>query len=143
MGAVHLQTRETGEPSSLLPRTVLVVDDEPDMRLYLRICLRSLALPFGRVIEAADGLEALRVIRSEPVDLVISDVALPGFDGRRLTRAIREDAALHHVLVLLISSEAVLGDSAADGFLFKPFNTRQLAAALDKLAPRPPMPSGR
>ena len=140
MGAVHVQTRTTGE-SSTLPRTVLVVDDEPDMRLYLRSCLRSLALPFERVIEAADGLEALRLVRSEPVDLVISDVALPGLDGRRLTRAIRDDAALHHVLVLLISGEAVLGDSAADGFLFKPFNTRQLAAALDKLAPRPSIAS--
>ena len=143
MGAVHLQTRETGEPSNPLPRTVLVVDDEPDMRLYLRSCLRSLALPFERVIEAADGFEALRLVRSEPVDLVISDIALPGLDGRRLTQAIRDDAALHHVLVLLISGEAVLGDSVADGFLFKPFNTRQLADALGRLAPRPSTPSER
>ena len=60
-----------------------------DMRLYLRSCLRGLALPFDRVIEAGDGLEALRLVRSGTVSLVISDVGLPGLDGRRLSRAIR------------------------------------------------------
>jgi two-component system chemotaxis response regulator CheY len=119
-----------------LPRTVLVVDDEPDMRLYIRTCLRTLALPFDRVIEAADGLEAWRLVRCETVDLVISDVGVPGLDGRRLSRAIRDDATLGHVSVLLISGENVLGDSTADGFLLKPFNSHQLLAALDRLPPR-------
>jgi DNA-binding response OmpR family regulator len=88
------------------------------------------------VIEAADGLEALRLVRSGAVALVISDVVLPGLDGRRLTRAIRDDAALQHVSVLLISGEAVGAESAADGFLIKPFNTHQLSAALGGLPPR-------
>ena len=136
MGAVQCQTRGTGEPVETLPRTVLVVDDDADMRLYLRSCLRSLGSPFERVIEAADGLEALRLVRSGAVALVISDVGLPGLDGRRLTRAIRDDAALQHVSVLLISGEAVGAESAADGFLIKPFNTHQLSAALGGLPPR-------
>ena len=120
------------------PQTVLVVDDDADMRLYLRSCLRGLASPFERVIEAADGLEALRLVRTGDVDLVITDVGLPGIDGRRLSRAIRDDAALGHVSVLLISGDGVLGDSIADGFLLKPFNTHQLLAALQGLDPRPP-----
>lgn len=119
-------------------RTVLLVDDDADMRLYLRSCLRVVALPFDRVIEAADGLEALRLMRSETVDVVISDVGLPGLDGRRLTRAIRDDASLRHIAVLLISGDGLMGDSAADGFLFKPFNSHQLVAALDGLVPRQP-----
>ena len=117
-------------------RTVLLVDDDADMRLYLRSCLRVVALPFARVIEAADGLEALRLVRSEAVDVVISDVGLPGLDGRRLSRAIRDDATLRHVSVLLISGDGVLGESAADGFLVKPFNSTQLLAALDGLVLR-------
>ena len=117
-------------------RTVLLVDDDADMRLYLRSCLRVAALPLSRVIEAADGLDALRLVRSEAVDVVISDVGLPGLDGRRLTRAIRDDASLDHVSVLLISGDTMIGESAADGFLFKPFNSHQLLAALDALAPR-------
>ena len=136
MGPVPLTTPEAEVPGSALPATVLIVDDDPDMRLYLRSCLRGLASPFQRVIEAADGLEALRLLRSVAVSLVISDVALPGLDGRRLTRAIRDDAALAHVTVLLISGETVLGDSHADGFLSKPFNTHQLLAALDRLPAR-------
>jgi CheY-like chemotaxis protein len=135
MGAVRLQTRDASERVSALPQTVLIVDDDDDMRLYLRSCLRGLAAPFERVIEAADGLEALRLVRSGAVSLVISDVALPGLDGRRLTRAIRDDAALGHVAVLLISGETVLGESAADGFLTKPFNSHQLLAALEGLVP--------
>ena len=131
MGAVQLQRLETNDQSGVLPRTVLLVDDDADMRLYLRSCLRGLAAPLDRVIEAADGLEALRLVRSGDVDLVISDVGLPGIDGRRLSRAIRDDAALRHVSVLLISGDGVLGDSTADGFLLKPFNTHQLLAALN------------
>ena len=138
MGTVQLQTREADEEASPLPRTVLLVDDDADMRLYLRSCLRGLASPFDRVIEAADGLEALRFVRSGSVDLVISDVGLPGLDGRRLTRAIRDDASLLHVSVLLISGDGDLGDSTADGFLMKPFNSRQLLTALDGLTPRGP-----
>lgn len=136
MGAVPLTTPEAEVHVSALPPTVLIVDDDPDMRLYLRSCLRGLASPFQRVIEAADGLEALRLVRSVAVSLVISDVALPGLDGHRLTRAIRDDAALSHVTVLLISGETGIGDSYADGFLNKPFNTHQLLAALDRLPAR-------
>ena len=138
MGAVALTTPEAEVQVSALPPAVLIVDDDPDMRLYLRSCLRGLASPFQRVIEAADGLEALRLVRSGAVSLVISDVALPGLDGRRLTRAIRDDVALSHVAVLLISGESVLDESSADGFLSKPFNTHQLLAALGRLPARHP-----
>jgi two-component system, chemotaxis family, chemotaxis protein CheY len=138
MGTVPLHTDpESREGVGTLPRTVLLVDDDSDMRLYLKSCLRVLAYPFDRVIEAADGLEALRLVRSGTVDLVISDVGLPGLDGRRLSRAIRDDGALAHVSVLLISGDAVMGESTADGFLFKPFNSQQLHAALGALVPRP------
>ena len=136
MGALQVRMNDGVEPVSALPPAVLIVDDDPDMRLYLRSCLRGLTSPFERVIEAADGLEALRLVRSGAVNLVISDVVLPGLDGRRLTRAIRDDVALSHVSVLLISGEAVLGESSADGFLTKPFNTHQLLAALDRLPTR-------
>jgi CheY-like chemotaxis protein len=143
MDVVQLHLREA-DRVDVRARTVLVVDDDRDMRLYLRSCLRSLTSPFDRVIEAADGLEALHVVRSDAVDLVICDIGLPGIDGRRLCRAIRDDAALRHVAVLLISGESPLGESSADGFLAKPFNSQQLRAALDAMQPRraaPPLES--
>ena len=121
----------------MTPLTVLLVDDDPDMRLYLRSCLRSPALHVERVLEAADGLEALKLARMGGVHLVISDVVVPGLDGRALCRAIRETPELDDVTVLLISGEDGPGsaDGYADGFLAKPFNSQQLLAALEGLLP--------
>ena len=117
--------------------TVLLVDDDADMRLYLRTCLGSLGLRVERVLEAADGLEALRLLGSGEVHLVISDILVPGLDGRSLCSAIRKAPELDEVAVLLISGEDGAGvrGSDADGFLAKPFNCRQLVAALQGLLP--------
>jgi CheY-like chemotaxis protein len=115
--------------------TVLIVDDDLDMRLYLRGCLRGLGGAVGRVIEAGDGVEALRLVRADAVGLVISDVALPLMDGRALRQAIREDAAHAHLPVLLISGEpeSAVRVRPDDAFLPKPFNARELLAAVKSL----------
>ena len=120
-----------------MPLTVLLVDDDPDMRLYLRTCLRNPGLQVARVLEAGDGVEALRLARSGGVDLVISDIVVPGLDGRALCRAIRGIPEQAEVTVLLISGEDGPGsaESDADGFLAKPFNSQQLLAALEGLLP--------
>ena len=111
---------------------MLLVDDDPDMRLYLRTCLRSPGLDVERVLEAADGLEAFKLVRSGGVHLVICDIVVPGLDGRALCRAIRETPELDDIAILLISGEDGAGSSEgdADGFLAKPFNSQQLVAAL-------------
>jgi CheY-like chemotaxis protein len=117
------------------PVTALVVDDDPDMRGYLRSCLRGLDARIERVLEAADGLEALAVVRSGAVRLVLADVVMPGLDGQALCRAIKSDPALRHVGVLLISGmdERPPADTGADGFLAKPFNASQVSAAVESL----------
>jgi CheY-like chemotaxis protein len=118
--------------------TVLIVDDDPDMRLYLRGCLRGLGDGGATVLEAADGTEALRLFTSSPVDLVISDVILPRLDGRSLLQAIRSGPARRHVPVLLISGQEQAGpaDGAAAAWLPKPFNARQLLTAVEQLLAR-------
>ena len=83
------------------PLTVLLAAGDPDMRYYLRGCLRHHAPPVARIVEAGDGLEALRAVRTGAVDLVISDVAIPALDGRRLARAIRAHPAAGRGLVVL------------------------------------------
>jgi CheY-like chemotaxis protein len=124
-----------GDPIAL---TVLLVDDDPDMRLYLRTCLRSPSLDIARVLEAADGVEALQLTRAGGVNLVISDIVVPGLNGRELCRAIRDSPELDDVTVLLISGEdpSAADSSGADGFLAKPFNGSQLLAALEGLLPQ-------
>lgn len=129
-----------GDPVDVLSRTVLLVDADPDMRLYLRSCLRSLTPPLERVLEAADGLDALRLVGAGGVDLVIADVALPGLDGRRLRRAIRDDMAFARVAVLLLDSDASAEEHAGDGVLAGPFNGRRLLEALHAPVRRLPPP---
>jgi CheY-like chemotaxis protein len=118
--------------------TILIVDDDPDMRLYLRGCLRGLGEAAGPVIDAADGVEALRWVRADVVGLVISDVVLPRIDGRALREAIRGDALHAHLPILLISGEsgAALPMGPDDAFLAKPFNARDLLAAVRRLMNR-------
>jgi CheY-like chemotaxis protein len=112
--------------------TILIVDDDPDMRIYLRGCLRGLGAAVGQVIDAADGVEALRRVRAHGVGLVISDVVLPRLDGVGLRQAIREDPLHANLPVLLISgeSDAAPPSGPDDAFLAKPFNARDLLAAV-------------
>jgi CheY-like chemotaxis protein len=112
--------------------TILIVDDDPDMRLYLRGCLRGLGEAVGPVIDAADGVEALRRVRADGVGLVISDLVLPRMDGVGLRQAIRGDPVYARLPVLLISGEpgAALLSGPDDAFLPKPFNARELLAAV-------------
>ena len=120
----------------VLPLTVLIVDADADMRLYLRSCVAGLTVPVAHVLDAADGIVALRLVRGGDVDLVIAAVALPGLDGRRLRQAIHDDATLGHVAVLLLDANLTATERAGDGVLAGPFNGRGLLAALDALPRR-------
>jgi len=97
--------------------------------------VRGLGEAAGSVIDAADGVEALRRVRADGVGLVISDVVLPRMDGLGLRRAIRADSVHAHLPVLLISGEpeGALLSGPDDAFLPKPFNARELLAAVRHL----------
>jgi two-component system, chemotaxis family, chemotaxis protein CheY len=118
-------------PNPVDAPAILIVDDDPDMRLYLRSCLRGLGAAAGIVIDAADGIEALQRIRAGGVGLVISDVVLPRMNGAELRRTIRSDPVHAQLPVLLISGEPEAASPAAihDAFLKKPFNAHELLTA--------------
>ena len=113
---------------STLP-TVVVADDDADMRAYIRHALREMA----DVHEAVDGVEALRLARALAPRLVVADVRMPGLDGHALCAALRADASTAAVRVLLVSGETPPQRSAADGFLAKPFNAAGLRAHVGRL----------
>ncbi|MEM6338107.1 MAG: response regulator [Bacteroidota bacterium] len=118
------------------PRTVLVADDDADMRLYLAGCLHAFGVE--QVVEAADGREAFTLAKALRPDLVISDVVMPGLDGAALSHALRSDRLTGAIPVLLISGETRARPSPADGFLTKPFNAAKLRVHVDRLlATRP------
>ncbi len=110
--------------------TLLVVDDSEDMRTFIR---DHFADRF-RVLEAADGLEALAVARAQLPDVIVSDVMMPGLDGRGLVRALREDPETDYLAVILLTAQAeseqrIAGlEGGADDYLGKPFEMRELDA---------------
>ncbi|XUM02055.1 SpoIIE family protein phosphatase [Streptomyces venezuelae ATCC 10712] len=111
--------------------TVLVADDNADMREYL---VRLLSSGGYEVRTTSDGLAALAAVRSRTPDLVVSDVMMPGLDGLGLVGALRADPRTAAVPVLLLSARAgqeasVEGlRSGADDYLVKPFAAGELLA---------------
>ncbi|WP_290051957.1 SpoIIE family protein phosphatase [Amycolatopsis solani] len=119
------------EISAAVPARVLVADDNADMREYLTRLLRDADYV---VTTAVDGRKALEAARTDPPDLVISDVMMPGLDGLALVAELRGDARTAAVPVLLLSARAgqeaaIEGlQAGADDYLVKPFAAAELLA---------------
>ena len=114
---------------------ILLVDDNVDMRVYVR----DLLAPHYALELAADGEEALAAARRQRPDLILSDVMMPRLDGFSMLAAIRADAALSRVPVVLLTARAgedsrIEGfDAGADDYLIKPFSARELLARVGAL----------
>ena len=115
---------------------ILIVDDDRELRELVGFVLSSAGYP---VVEAGDGLEALRQHAAESPDLVILDVNLPGIDGFEVCRRIRVDSATPVMMLTVRGEEAdqVRGlDLGADDYLAKPFSPRTLLARVRALLRR-------
>ena len=114
---------------------ILIVDDNADMRAYLRSQLAGTY----RVLEAEDGMEGLHQAKEHHPALVISDVMMPEMDGFALCEAINSDEALSHIPVVLLTARAdeesrIKGLRAgADDYLPKPFSVEELTARVENL----------
>ncbi|SAK51313.1 sensor kinase/response regulator fusion protein [Caballeronia temeraria] len=123
----------TDEPmlADARPGRVLVVDDNADLRDYMR---RMLIAAGHDVSVAADGEDALAIARAVHPDVIVSDVMMPRLDGFALVRALREDDVLRKTPVVMLSARAgeearVDGlEAGADDYLTKPFSARELLA---------------
>ena len=115
-----------------MDKTILIVEDQDDLRLLIRLTLRSL----GRIVLASSAAQGLEMVRAEKPDLVVLDVWLgQGGSGLEVCRALRADAATRHTKVLLLSAcgqqsdvEAGL-EAGADRYMVKPFSPQSLAEA--------------
>ncbi|WP_457578421.1 response regulator [Ensifer adhaerens] len=114
-------------------RTLLVVDDNADMRDYLR---RLLSAQYDLKI-VGNGEDALAAVGSQKPDLILTDIMMPGFDGIELLRRLRTDARTNTVPVIVLSARAgeesrIEGMQAgADDYLIKPFSARELLARIE------------
>ena len=111
-------------------QTILIVEDDPDIRDGVRILLSGEGY---HILEAENGLRALELFNPE-VDLVILDIMMPGADGMTVLRRLRQSGSAVPVLLLTAKSEVsdkVDGlDAGANDYLTKPFSTRELMARL-------------
>jgi signal transduction histidine kinase len=111
---------------------VLHIEDDPANRLLVRKILVGAGF---EVLEAADGLEGLKLARAERPDLVLVDLNIPGLDGYEVTLRLRGEAALRDVPVVAITAEGDRSTSLAvgcDGFIQKPINARTFVGMLQK-----------
>ncbi|HEV7464685.1 MAG TPA: response regulator, partial [Candidatus Dormibacteraeota bacterium] len=109
-------------------RTILVVDDEPEIVRLVRDYLEHGGFA---VITASDGRGALEAARQRRPDLVILDLGLPGLDGLDVTRALRRDGAVPIVMLSARGDETdkLVGlELGADDYVTKPFSPKELVA---------------
>ena len=116
---------------------ILIVDDSATMRRIIRNNVK--AMGYESVIEADNGEVALAKIKSEPIDFVIADWAMPVMNGLELVRAIRSSATHAHLPVLMITAagqeEDILQAIQAEvsGYIVKPFEPDVLKAKINQI----------
>ena len=110
---------------------VLVVDDYPDGR---EVCAEYLSFSGFRVLQAADGQEALDLAFAERPDLILMDLSLPGMDGWEATRRLKADPRTASTPVIALTAHALASHAAsaraagADAVVTKPFLPNELVA---------------
>ena len=111
---------------------ILVVDDSAAIRKILLRVLSQADLPINQIHEANDGVEALNVLGSQEVNLVLSDVNMPNMDGLELLTKVRANASWAKMPVIMITTEgsqAKVLDAVrlgANGYVRKPFTSDQI-----------------
>lgn len=122
-----------------MPKQILIVDDEPDIRKVLTFRLKKIGY---EVLTATNGEEALKKARQEKADLVILDLLIPKMPGEEVCRQIRKDKKIEKTPVIMLTSkdsdvDKVIGKViGADCYMTKPFDIDVLVNEIKKLVDR-------
>jgi two-component system, chemotaxis family, chemotaxis protein CheY len=120
----------------------LVVDDFSTMRRIVRGLLKEMGCL--HIEEAEDGVTALQALRNSRIDFVVSDINMPNMDGFELLSQIKQDPALCHIPVLMVTAEARKEDivraaqTGAAGYIVKPFTKATLEDKVTKIVQKMP-----
>ena len=131
----HLTESRTMTPPSA-PRTILVVDDFDDTRLLLRTWLQRRGF---RVVEAEDGVAAIKLATTESPDLIIMDMEMPLLDGLSATRKIRETDGLSEIPIVAVSAYGadqfrnLALEAGCDEYVSTPFDPKALEGIIRTL----------
>jgi CheY-like chemotaxis protein len=114
-------------------KTILICDDEASLRELVRAILNG-GYQFA---EAADGLEALELVRELKPNLILADLMMPRVSGLELLAEVRKDPQFRELPIIVVTAFAGERDAAleagADGFLAKPFDPDELTAKVEEL----------
>ena len=109
---------------------ILVVEDSPTMRQLISFAMKR--IPDSRVIEATDGVDALKKLSSEKIDLILADINMPVMDGLKLVSLVRGNAAFKDIPIIMVTTEGAEEDRkraiaiGANAYLPKPIQTQEL-----------------
>jgi DNA-binding response OmpR family regulator len=114
---------------------VLLVEDDRSVRRYLEVTLQRAGY---KVITAKDGLEAMKLALSSPIDAVVTDAVMPHLSGQQLARFVRSNAKLAQVPIILLTGQENKAAAASpadliDAFLYKPVKAEELTSCLASL----------
>ncbi|AKR44314.1 sigma-54 dependent transcriptional regulator [Methylophilus sp. TWE2] len=115
------------------PITILAVDDEPNMRRLLEISLRQAGY---RALSASHGREALEMIQQQQIDLVVSDLHMPGMNGLQLLETLRKE--YEHLPFIMVTAQGEIKTAVeamklgASDYILRPFELETLEVAIDK-----------
>ena len=120
-----------------MPFSVLIVDDSPVMREFIRRVIHFTGIEVANYLEASDGRQALLLLRKQPVDLVLTDINMPGMNGEELLRQMKFEGLLEKIPTLVVSTDATeqriekMLQLGARGYVTKPFSPEILRERLE------------
>ena len=118
---------------------ILIVDDSPAMRSFVRRVVRLSGIEVDHYFEAGNGAEALEQLAANRVDAVLTDINMPVMDGEEFVRKMRENGPTQSTPVIVISTDATINRIhtmqalGTMGYLQKPFGPEQLRNELDRV----------
>jgi two-component system chemotaxis response regulator CheY len=117
---------------------ILIVDDSPAMRAFVRRALRLSGFEVEEFFEAAGGQEALSLLQREWVDAILTDINMPDMDGETLLRRLSCDPLLKWIPTVVISTDGTAGRRStmlalgARAYVTKPFDPEELRRELEQ-----------
>lgn len=118
---------------------ILIVDDSSTIRKIIIRCIGHTQIAVGSLFEAADGEEALAILKQQPIHLVMTDINMPKMNGLELLSRIKTDEQWKNVPVLLITTESCVetvldaANKGAAGYVKKPFTAGDIQAKIEPL----------
>lgn len=129
-------TQDRDQPSDGQRKTILLVDDQRDLRTLVRMTLED---PGLHILEAVDGDTAVEIAQNETPDLILLDWMMPGLDGLEVMARLRQDSRTADIPVVMLTSrnrDADIAESVSHGaccHLTKPFSPLQLLQTIERI----------